>query len=235
MDLMLVVFLISALTILTGAFFRKIENISVTEPLLALCFGIIIGPDVLGVIASANSEDEFKILEYACEFTIAMALMATALRLPTHIFRKNAATLTNLTFFGMIFMWLSSSGIFYFLLPGFSTFECLLLGGIITPTDPVIASTLVTGRKAEKYLPASLRNTLSFEAGINDGFAYPIVFLSLYLLGAEKGDLATWFTKVLLYENVLCAILAYAVGYGCGSLLKKTHKAGYLNRCFLSP
>jgi NhaP-type Na+/H+ or K+/H+ antiporter len=111
---------------------------------------------------------------------------------------------------------LLGSGVFHFLIPEFSILECLLLGAIVTPTDPVVASTLVTGRKAEKYLPAKLRNTLSFEAGVNDGLAYPIVFLALYLLGAEAGDLGTWFTKVLLYESVLCAILAYWVGHGCG-------------------
>jgi NhaP-type Na+/H+ or K+/H+ antiporter len=65
---------------------------------------------------------------------------------------------------------------------------------------------------------------------VNDGFAYPIVFLVLYLLGAEGGgDLGEWFTKILLYESILCAILAYTVGYGCGFLMKKTHQAGYLN------
>lgn len=229
MNLMLIVFFISILIILSGAFFKKIQNISITEPLLALILGVAVGPDVLNVIKSSDSESEFKVLEVACQFTIAMALMATALRLPGDIFRKNAASLSNLVIFGMIFMWILGSGIFYLLIPKFSVFECLLLGAIITPTDPVVASTLVTGRKAEKYLPAKLRNTLSFEAGVNDGLAYPIVFLALYMLGAETGSLGTWFTKVFLYESVLCAILAYIVGYGAGFLMKKTHKAGYLN------
>ncbi|WP_051205392.1 cation:proton antiporter domain-containing protein [Salinimicrobium xinjiangense] len=230
MDLMLIIFFISLLIILSGAFYKKIQNISITEPFLALALGVLVGPDVLNVIESTDSESEFKVLELACQFTIAMALMATALRLPKHIFRKNATSLTNLVIFGMIFMWGLSSGIIYLLLPDFSVFECLLIGAIITPTDPVVASTLVTGEKAEKYLPENIRNTLSFEAGANDGFAYPIVFLALYLLGAEGGgDLGQWFTKVLLYENILCAILAYGVGYGCGFLMKKAHKAGFLN------
>ncbi|MHA6278799.1 cation:proton antiporter [Salinimicrobium sp. CAU 1759] len=230
MDLMIIIFFISLLIILAGAFFKKIQNISVTEPLLALLLGVILGPDIMEVIKSSDAETEFQILELACQFTIAMALMATALRLPSHLFRKNATSLSNLVIFGMILMWLLGSGVFYFLLPEFSIFECLLLGAIVTPTDPVVASTLVTGRKAEKYLPAKLRDTLSFEAGVNDGFAYPIVFLALYLLGAEGGgDLGHWFTKILLYQSILCAILAYAVGYSCGLLMKKTHKAGYLN------
>lgn len=230
MDLMLIVFFISILVILSGAFYKKIQNISITEPFLALVLGVLVGPDVLNVIKSSDSESEFKVLELACQFTIAMALMATALRLPKHIFRKNATSLSNLVIFGMILMWGLSSGIIYLLLPNFSLFECLLIGAIVTPTDPVVASTLVTGEKAEKYLPKKIRNTLSFEAGVNDGFAYPIVFLALYLLGVEgDGDLGQWFTKVLLYENILCAIIAYAVGHGCGFLMKKAHKAGFLN------
>ncbi|WP_423817900.1 cation:proton antiporter [Salinimicrobium sp. TIG7-5_MAKvit] len=230
MDLMLIIFFISILVILSGAFYKKIQNISVTEPFLALVLGVVIGPDVLNLIKSAAPETEFKILEIACQFTIAMALMATALRLPQHIFRKNAASLSNLVIFGMIFMWGLSSGIVYLLLPEFSIYECLLIGAIVTPTDPVVASTLVTGEKAEKYLPEKIRNTLSFEAGVNDGFAYPIVFLALYLLAAEGGgDIGQWFTKVLLYENILCAVLAYGVGFGCGFLMKKAHESGFLN------
>jgi NhaP-type Na+/H+ or K+/H+ antiporter len=90
--------------ILAGAFFRKIQDISVTEPLLALVLGVLVGPDALNIIKSSDSESELKVLEIACQFTISMALMATALRLPGHIFRKNAASLSNLLIFGMIFM-----------------------------------------------------------------------------------------------------------------------------------
>ncbi|MCX2836882.1 cation:proton antiporter [Salinimicrobium sp. MT39] len=230
MDAMTIIFFISLLIILVGAFFKKIQNVSITEPLLALSLGVILGPAVLNLIQIIDSPTQFYILEVACQFTIAMALMATALRLPSHIFRKNATTLSILVIFGMLLMWVLASGVFYLLMPNLNIFECLLLGAIITPTDPVVASTLITGQKAQKFLPAKLRNTLSFEAGVNDGLAFPIVFLALYLLNAEgSGDLGQWFVKVLWYESILCAILAYGVGYGCGYLLKKTHKAGYLN------
>jgi hypothetical protein len=43
-----------------------------------------------------------------------------------------------------------------------------------------------------------------------------IVFLALYLLNAEgDGDLDNWFVRILLFESILCAILAYAVDFGC--------------------
>ena len=65
MDLMLIIFFISILVILSGAFYKKIQNISVTEPFLALVLGVVIGPDVLNLIKSAAPETEFKILEIA--------------------------------------------------------------------------------------------------------------------------------------------------------------------------
>src|SRR5690606_5852371 len=213
MDLMMIILLVSLLMIASGAIYHKLEALSITEPFLALLLGIIVGPDVLNIIKSASPREEFEVLKTACEFTIAIALMATALRLPKHIFRKNYVTLSNLVVLGMLLMCFFSAGVFYFILPGLNFFECLLIGAIITPTDPVIASTLTTGKTAKKYLPEFIRNSLSFEAGINDGLVFPLVFLCLLLAGSAGFGLQEWFTCIFLYENILCAALAYGVGY----------------------
>ena len=52
MNVMMIVFFISFLIIISGAFFRKIQDLSVTEPLLALGLGVVVGPDVLNIITS---------------------------------------------------------------------------------------------------------------------------------------------------------------------------------------
>ena len=51
----------------------------------------------------------------------------------------------------------------------------LLLGTAICPTDPVLASSVVTGKPAEEDLPARDRQILSLESGANDGLALPLV------------------------------------------------------------
>lgn len=235
MDLMLIVFFISLIIILSGAVYNKLESNSITEPFLALLIGVIVGPDILSIIHSAPASEEFKILETACEFTLAMTLMATALRLPQHFFKKNARTASVLVIFGMTLMWLMSSIVFYLILPGFSIGQCLLLGAVIAPTDPVVASTLTSGKMAKKYLPGFLRNNLSFESGMNDGLSYPIVFLALLIAGFASFDLAEWTTRIFLYQNVLCAVLAYLVGTGAGFLMKKSHQAGLMNKKTILP
>ena len=235
MDLMVVIFFISLILVASGAVVKTIQNIFLTEPMVAMLAGVVLGSEVLGVIHSKDVPEKHHLIKLACQFTIAMALMATALRIPKNFFRKEFITQTNVVFLGMLLMWLASSGLLYWVLEGFSFTECLLMGAVITPTDPVVASTIVTGEKAEKYLPARIRNTLSFEAGANDGLAYPIVFFSIFLLQQESFPVNKWLTETLLYETLLSGIIAYAVGSLAGIIMHKAHTAGIMNNKALLP
>jgi len=228
MNLMLIVISVGVLILISGAFFSEFKKIFITEPFLAIIVAILLGPEVLGLI-ELDMNSAFPVLEKACEYTIAMALMATALRIPKNFFRKNFQTQSVLVIGGMLLMWLSGSFLLYYLL-NISFIEGLLLGAIITPTDPVAASTIVTGKLAEKYLPTSLRNTISFEAGVNDGLAFPLVFLGIFLLEEKSFPLDEWIIDVLLYQTFLCAILAYIIGYTAGTLMHKANTRGYMNK-----
>ncbi|MDQ0382910.1 cation:proton antiporter [Amycolatopsis thermophila] len=58
----------------------------------------------------------------------------------------------------------------------------LLLGAILSPTDPVFASAIV-GRSD---VPARLRRLLNVESGLNDGLALPFVLVFLALAAHER-------------------------------------------------
>ena len=233
MDLMLVIFIASLLIVLLGAIFKKMQDIFLTEPLLSMVAGIILGPMMLKVFDYQVSE-KFKILELIAEFTMAMALMATALRVPGKFIKKSLKSQSVLVVGGMILMWILSSGIVYLLFK-LTIAECLLIGAVITPTDPVLSSTIVSGNKAEKNLSPEVRNSLSFESGINDGLAYPIVFLAIYLLMNSKFPVEKWVTGTILYETLLCAVMAFAVGFTAGYLMEKAHMAGWMTNKSILP
>ena len=66
----------------------------------------------------------------------------------------------------------------------------LLLGAILAPTDPVLASSVTVGHSQDKD---RLRYALSGEAGLNDGAAFPFVVLGLLLLGpVSMSEIASW-------------------------------------------
>ncbi|MFG2103849.1 cation:proton antiporter [Micromonospora echinaurantiaca] len=62
--------------------------------------------------------------------------------------------------------------------------EALLIGAILSPTDPVFAAALVGNER----VPGRLRHLLNVESGVNDGLALPFVILFL-AVAAGSGDL----------------------------------------------
>lgn len=63
---------------------------------------------------------------------------------------------------------------------GLSLGAAVLLGGILGPTDPVLASDVQVASASDRD---RLRFALTGEAGLNDGTAFPFVMLGLGLLG----------------------------------------------------
>ena len=90
--------------------------------------------------------------------------------------------------------------------------EAFLLAAVLTPTDPVVTSTVVTAQR----VPAIVRHTLNLESGLNDGLALPFVLFFLALAG-PAGDAGTEAAKVL-GEAAFGAVVGVLVGIVGGRL-----------------
>lgn len=91
---------------------------------------------------------------------------------------------------------------------------------MITPTDPVVASSVVTGDVAERNLPERLRHAISAESGFNDGLAYPFVLLPILLLSWPPGEALThWLVHTILLEVGIAVVLGALAGYATGKVL----------------
>jgi NhaP-type Na+/H+ or K+/H+ antiporter len=76
-------------------------------------------------------------------------------------------------------------------LTGLSWTESFLLGALLSPTDPVLSSSVVTNPR----VPRLVRHSLNLESGLNDGLALPPVLALTAALGA--GDHFSWPTFVV--------------------------------------
>lgn len=92
------------------------------------------------------------------------------------------------------------------LFPELSWAEALLLAAVLSPTDPVVTSAIVTSR----LVPSAVRHTLNLESGLNDGLALPFVLFFL-VLAAPGGDAGTEAAK-LLGEAAFGAVVGVALG-----------------------
>src|SRR5829696_328468 len=209
------------------------ERTPISEPLIALLAGVLIGPAALGLLDLAELGNQTLILEEAALLTLGIALVGVALRLPVGYASSNWRLLVVLLGILMPLMWIVS-GLLVYLILGLPFWVAVLIGAIITPTDPVVASSIVAGGVAERNLPSSLRCAISAESGFNDGLALPFVVLPVLVLTEPSGEvLGHWLTHTILLEIVAGAALAAFMGYAAGKPLRSVERKETMERTSL--
>ena len=98
------------------------------------------------------------------------------------------------------------------LFPDLSWAEAFLLAAVLSPTDPVVTSAVVTSR----LVPSKVRHTLNLESGLNDGLALPFVLFFL-VLASPGGDAGAEALK-LIGEAAVGAAIGIALGVFAGRL-----------------
>ena len=212
---------VGGLLLVMGLLTSVISRVSfLSEPFLALLAGVLIGPAAFGLLDLTSVGNQEAILRQAALLTLGVALMGTALRLPAGFSRSNLRSLAVLLGLLMPLMWLSSSLLVYLIL-GLPFLVAMLIGAVVTPTDPVLAGTVVTGDVAEEHLPEHLRNTISAESGYNDGLTYPFVLLPILALTLPPGEAVSHLLiQTVLLEVGAAVVLGVLAGYGVGKALK---------------
>jgi NhaP-type Na+/H+ or K+/H+ antiporter len=93
-------------------------------------------------------------------------------------------------------------------LVGLDWTESGLLGALLSPTDPVLSSSVVTDAR----IPRVIRHSLNIESGLNDGLALPAVLTFAAALDIHGGHFVWW--RFLLQD----VGFGFAFGIACGLL-----------------
>ncbi len=97
--------------------------------------------------------------------------------------------------------------------------EAVLLGACLAPTDPVMAHSVQVGRPNEGG-EDPVRFGLTTEAGLNDGLAFPFVYLAIRMSEHLSSDgIGTWLINWAAYDFAFRVVMGIAVGIGIGWLL----------------
>jgi len=94
--------------------------------------------------------------------------------------------------------------------------ECFLLGALLSPTDPVLSSSVVTNPR----VPRLVRHSLNLESGLNDGLALPAVLAFSAALRIGEDEFTWW--KFVLQDVTLGFAFGVAIGYAASRLLPRT-------------
>ncbi len=199
------------ITMALGASFLR--RLPLSTPMLYLVVGFGLGPAGLELL----DPDPFahsKLLEQMAEIVVLISLFVTGLKLsvPLRDARWHLPLRLAITSMLLTIALIAVAGVWGL---GLSLGAAVLLGAILAPTDPVLASDVQVEDAADRD---RLRFALTGEGGLNDGAAFPFVMLGLGLLGLHGLGTGGWrWVLVDLFWAVLGglavgALLGYLVG-----------------------
>ena len=197
---------------LSSAYLR---NLPITTSAIYLAFGLAIGPAGLGLV-EANFIEHRVLFEHLTEVAVIVSLFVGGLKLRLPF--RNPAWKAAYQLAGPV-MVASIAGVAAFLHYGFG-FDwpiAFLLGAVLAPTDPVLASTVSVSDAADRD---RMRYGLSGEAGFNDGAAFPFVVFALSWIEYDRlGDwIGVWALQRIVWAIPAGLVLGYFLGKGLGRL-----------------
>ena len=176
--------LVGILMLTRGLTSTALQRLPFTSAIIYLAVGIVLGPTVLGLFYF-DPIKQSAALELMTEIAVLISLFSAGVKMPVPVKWPRWRAPVRLAWISMtITVGLIAACAHLFL--GLPLGASILLGGVLAPTDPVLATDVQTRHPGDKD---TLRFTLTCEAGMNDGTAFPFVMLGLGLLGLhELGD-----------------------------------------------
>jgi len=182
-----------------------------SSSIVYLIIGLIAGPMVLNIFRF-NPITEAPLLETLTEVAVLISLFSAGIKMPVPVTVRQWTRPVLLAWLSMTLTVALVAAFTYFIF-NFPIGLAILLGAILAPTDPVLATDVQSRHPGDKD---HLRFNLTCEAGMNDGSAFPFVMLGLGLLRLhELGDSGwKWITLDVLWATSA----AIAIGI-CGGVL----------------
>ena len=212
MDTYFIYLLIIGLTGLSVTWIPAIlEKFHISYSLVFITFGSLLYI-LMPNLAWPDPIKDQKLITHVTEAMVIIAIMGTGLKIDRALSLKNWQIPLRLLCITMPLCIGVIAGIAYWAL-GFSLASSLLLGAVLAPTDPVLAGDVqVDGPNEGKG--GDTKFSLTAEAGLNDGMAFPFVWLAILIASYMSVDKIAleWISFYSIYKIICGVILGYLGG-----------------------
>lgn len=204
--------LVGGLLLARGLTAPTLQRLPVTPAIVYLAVGLLVGPTVLNLF-HFNPLEESALLEVLTEMVVLISLFSAGVKMPVPFSLARWRTPILLASVSMAVSVGLVAAFAYYLL-GLPLGAGVLLGAILAPTDPVLATDVQTRHPGDRD---RLRFTLTCEAGMNDGSAFPFVMLGMGLLGLH--ELGEFGLRWALIDVLWATVAGGAIGVMSGAAL----------------
>ena len=182
--------------------------------LVYLALGLVaaVALEVFG-LARPDPIDDHSFYERAAELAVIVALFGTGLKLERELRFAAWQGVGRLLLIAMP-LTIAAVAVFGTQVMGLSLGAAIVLAAVLAPTDPVLAGDVGVGPPGEED-ESEPSFSITGEAGLNDGLAFPFVLLGIILAGQEPaGWFGDWLLQDVLYKVVVGIAIGSALGYG---------------------
>ena len=160
--------------------------------------GLVVGTEGLGWVELSSDAGSLRLL---AEATLALVLFSDASRIDLRALRDGYAVPARLLGIGLPLTIAAGTLAALVVLPQLSPAEALVLAIVLAATDAALGQAVVT----DERLPASIRQGLNVESGLNDGLCVPALVVALALASPGAGALS---------GSAAGRVVAESIGYG---------------------
>jgi NhaP-type Na+/H+ or K+/H+ antiporter len=205
-----------------------LDRWAVSAPMVLVVVGLLLGLTPLPDGMPLDPQENRATIEHVTELAVLVALMGVGLALdrPLQLRDRRSWGKWRATWLLLGVTMPLSIGAVALLgwWAGLAPAAALLLGAALAPTDPVLASDVqVAGPQTgdlEVDEDDEVRFTLTSEAGLNDGLAFPFVWAAILM--ATQGAVAGWALEWAAWYLVGKVLLGVVAGIAVGRLLAYT-------------
>jgi len=206
--------LLGGLLLARGLTLSVLKPLPITPAIIYLAVGLLVGPTVLNAF-HFNPLKESVLLEVLTEVAVLISLFSAGVKMPVPVSFARWRTPILLASVSMAVSVGLVAAFAYYLL-GLPWGAGVLLGAILAPTDPVLATDVQIRHPGDRD---QLRFTLTCEAGMNDGSAFPFVVLGMGLLGLH--ELGEFGLRWVLVDVLWATVAGIAIGAVAGAALAR--------------
>jgi NhaP-type Na+/H+ or K+/H+ antiporter len=186
-----------------------VERLPMTAGLAYLAVGVALGPHAARLI-DVDLQADARLIEHITEIALLFSLFSAGLKLRVALGESRWKAPLRLATAGVAVSVILIAGAAVLVL-GVPWPVAVVIAAILSPTDPVLASEVQVTHPDDRD---RVRLTLTGEAGLNDGTAFPFLFLGLAMLGAHDVGAFGW--RWLLVDVVWASAAGVAVGWFLG-------------------
>jgi NhaP-type Na+/H+ or K+/H+ antiporter len=205
----------------------RLEKTPINGALVFTAFGLAVGPLGLDLLTGNVESEGIRIL---AELALALLLFADAANANLDELEHSSRIPLRMLLIGLPMTILLGFGAGLVLFSGLTLLEIAILATILSPTDAALGKAVVTN----KTVPASIRESLNVESGLNDGICVPVLLLFLALAVSGVEGRTSLLALTLLAEEIgIGAAVGVVLVFAGRTVLKRFAERGWVTETWL--